>query len=113
MSTSRSVLGVQGCAGFVLAGLHMKSPLFSRHSGVCVGCAGLSRTRVRTHENYPANQQEKNLHANSKKACTPYTPCTLLIKSLYLLGFRCVESVLGSAVCVLGWDLMGSAGHDC
>lgn len=108
MNTTESVLGVQGCVGFAFAGLHMKCPLFSRPAGVCVGCVGLSRTRTYAHENQPANQPEKKLHANSKKACTPYTPYALLIKSLYSLGFKCVGSVLGWAVCVLGLDLMGS-----
>lgn len=113
MNTSVSVLGVQGCVGFVLAGLHKEHQLFSRPAGICVECVGLSRTRAHAHETCPANQPEKNSPCEAQKACTPYTPCTILINSLSLLGFKCVGSVLGWAVCVLGWDLLGSSGHEC
>jgi hypothetical protein len=112
MTALKSVLGVQGCVGLVLERLHRKSPLFSGAAGHCVGCVGLSRTRARTRESNQAGTVEKYFHANPLKANTPYTPCTLLINSLYSLGFKCVESVLGWAVCVLGLDLMGSSGHE-
>jgi hypothetical protein len=113
MTALRSVLGVQGCVGLVVGRLHRKSPLFSGAAGHCVECVGLSRTRACTREFNQAGTVEKYFHANPLKANTPYTLCTFLINSLYLLGFKCVESVLGWAVCVLGMELIGSSGHEC
>ena len=112
MTSHESVLGVQGCVGLVFHRLHSKSALFSRPAGCCVGCVGLSCAQARAHEFHPAITTTKNSHANSKKACTPYTPCTFIINSLFLLGFKCVGCVLGWPLSVLGSKLKG-VGHEC
>lgn len=105
MTTSKCVLGVQGCVGLWFAGLHTISPLFSWLGGDCVGCVGLSRTRAHTHENYPVNQAEKNIHATPEKAYTPCTPYTFLFNLLNSLGFKCVGFVLGMSFLCRVWFL--------
>lgn len=103
MSTSQSVSGVLGmfCVGFGNP-TQIKRQFFAGCRRVCWVCWVWRRVRACVTLFTPVKAQLFFPHARTYKPDKPNTPNTLFLNSLFLMGFKCVGSVLGGVFCVSG-----------
>lgn len=97
MSATTSVLGVLGLCWVAFRGsTHVRTASLAGLGWSVVGVLGLS-SRTRRRATFLDTHQEKNKsHAKTKKLNKPNTLNKNSFNTLILLGFICVECVLGS-----------------